>query len=253
MTTEYTGTGDPAKSLELLWGTKNPPSRGPRPALTVERIVAAAIEVAGAEGWQALSMRRVADALGVGTMTLYRYVPGKGELLDLMMDAAFGELDRRPHEGTWRERLDRVARANWELCHRHPWLLNISMSRPVLGPNVLAKYDHELGAVDGLGLSEMDMDAILTLVLSFAAGAARVSVEQSQAPQRTGMTDEQWWNAHAPILERLYKADEYPLAQRVGTVVGEAMQAAYDAGHAFEFGLARVLDGIEVYIEDAAG
>src|SRR5207253_2790191 len=112
MTTEYTGRGDPAKSLELLWGLRSRPTRGPKPALTIEQIVAAAVGIADTEGLVAMSMRRVADELGVGAMTLYRYVPGKAELLDVMLDSVYGEMSRREVDGDWRAKLDAVAREN---------------------------------------------------------------------------------------------------------------------------------------------
>src|ERR671915_993295 len=110
--TEYTGRGDPARSMALLWGIQKPPTRGPKPGLQVERIVEAAIRVADAEGLAALSMRRVAGELGVGTMSLYTYVPGKAELLDVMLDTVLAE-QARPDEaaGGWRAGLERRAGA----------------------------------------------------------------------------------------------------------------------------------------------
>ena len=113
---EYSGRGDPARSLELLWGARRTPTRGPKPGLSVERIVYAAIELADAEGLAALSMRRVAERLGVGTMSLYTYVPGKAELLDVMVDTVYGELSTQDgDEADWRARVEQVARANWAL------------------------------------------------------------------------------------------------------------------------------------------
>lgn len=88
MATIQTGGGDPARSMALLWGTEAPPrTRGRKPGLTVGGIATAAIELADTEGLEALSMRRVAQRLGVGTMSLYTYVPGKAELVDVMLDA----------------------------------------------------------------------------------------------------------------------------------------------------------------------
>src|SRR4051812_40613538 len=92
--TEYSGGGNPTLSMQLLWGTREAPTRGPKPGLDLGRIVTAAIEVADGSGLAALSMRKVAEQLGVGTMSLYRYVPGKAELLDLMLDAAYAEMLR---------------------------------------------------------------------------------------------------------------------------------------------------------------
>src|SRR5690606_20875133 len=116
VTVEYSGKGDPARSLALLWRTSERVSRKGKPDLSVDRIVRAAIEVADTEGLQARSMRRVAERLGVGTMSLYTYVPGNPELLDVMLDTVYGET-ARPEDvpGGWRARLELIARENWAL------------------------------------------------------------------------------------------------------------------------------------------
>ncbi|MFG3441716.1 TetR/AcrR family transcriptional regulator [Nonomuraea sp. NPDC047897] len=261
MTMEYSGKGDPARSLALLWRTSERASRKGKPDLSVDRIVRAAIEVADAEGLHGLSMRRVAERLGVGTMSLYTYVPGKPELLDVMLDTvygtvydtAYGETLPEDMPGGWRERLTHIARANWALYRRHPWLLQVATSRPVLGPNVTAKYDHELRAIDGIGLTDVEMDQVITLVTGFVHGTARGAVEASQAESQTGMSDEQWWAAHAPFLGRIGDAARYPTAARVGQAAGEALGAAYSAEHTFEFGLECLLDGIEALINRRTG
>ena len=247
MTTEYSGAGDPRRSLELLWGVREPPKRGPKPRLTAEKIVRTAIELADADGLEALSMRRIAVELGVAPMSIYTYVPGKAELIDVMVDRAFGELTP-PRHGSWRERLDHIARENWALYHRHPWLLQITMTRPPMGPNTIEKYEFELRAVDGLGLTDLEMDAVVALVTGFAESAARTSVNAAEAERRTGMTDEEWWEACAPFLDRFVNEEDYPLGTRVGTAAGQEYHASVAPARAFEFGLVRVLDGIEVLI-----
>lgn len=240
------GGGDPTRTLSVLWRTNSPNARKD---LGVDRIVAVAVALADAEGLDALSMRRVADKLGVGTMSLYTYVPGKAELVDVMVDTVHGETarpDRVP--GGWRGRLTQVARENWALHLRHPWLLQVATNRAVLGPNVVAKYDYELGAVDGIGLTDVEMDAVLGLVLGHVQASARLAVEAAQVEQRTGLTDEQWWRAAAPFLARVFDPERYPTAARVGAAAGEEHGSAYSGEHAFEFGLERVLDGIEALV-----
>ncbi|PZG05771.1 TetR/AcrR family transcriptional regulator [Micromonospora craterilacus] len=254
MSTEYSGTGDPARSLALLWRTRERASRKGRPDLTVDRIVRAAVDLADTEGLAALSMRRVAQTLGVGTMSLYTHVPGKGELLDVMVDTVHGELaPAEPPPGGWRARLEHVARTRWQLHLRHPWLLQVATTRPALGPHVIASYEHELRAVDGIGLTDLEMDAVVTLVTGYVHGAVRTAVEAAQAAGRTGLTEQQWWQAHAPYLEKALDARRFPLAARVGSAAGQQYQGATDPAHAFEFGLARILDGIEVLIRDRPG
>lgn len=245
--TEYSGGGDPKRSLELLWGVRERPKRGPKPRLTPEEIVRTAVELADADGLEALSMRRIADELGVSAMSIYTYVPGKAELIDVMVDRAFGELTP-PEQDTWRARLEHIARDNWALFHRHPWLLRVTLARPPMGPHMLAKYEYELRAVEGLGLTDVEMDSVVALVTGFAESAARVSVNAAEAERRSGISDVQWWEATAPLLDELIDEADYPLGTRVGTAAGQEYNAAIAPRRAFEFGLARVLDGIEVLI-----
>ena len=124
-------------------------------------------------------------------MSLYTYVPGKAELLDLMLDQAVAGANEHG-EGAWRERLERIAHENWWRYHRHPWLLEITMVRPVLGPNVIARYDHELAAVDGIGLTDVEMDAVVSLLAGHVEGAARRALEAGprrakHGPERRGV------------------------------------------------------------------
>jgi Tetracyclin repressor-like, C-terminal domain len=187
-------------------------------------------------------------------MSLYTYVPGKAELIDVMLDTIAAETARPGDaDGDWREKLELIARENWALQLRHRWTAQVVINRAVLGPNVIAKYDAELSALTGLGLTDLEMDAILSLVLGYVRGAAREAVAAAQAEQRTGMSDDQWWALHAPLLGRVLDPTRFPLGARVGTAVGEAYGAAYDPHELFEFGLQRVLDGIEVFVAADGG
>ena len=256
MATEFTGTGDPARSMALLWRTAGPPGarRGPKSALDVDRIVAAAVRLADAEGLPAVSMRRVAGELGVGAMTLYSHVPGKGELVDLMLDAVLGELyadEQVVTSGAWRTRLRTMARANWDFFLRHPWALHVATGRPPLGPGLMRKYELELRAVDGLGLPEVQMDLLVTLVNGFVRGTVSGVQEKADAERVTGISENQWWAATEPYVAQVFDAQRYPTAARVGPIAGEEL-GAYDPDRSFEFGLERLLDGIGVLILDAS-
>jgi AcrR family transcriptional regulator len=260
MSTDYSGGGDPARSLALLWGATKPPSRGPKAGLTVERIVRTAIELADAEGLAALSMRRVAERLGVGTMSLYTYVPAKAELLDLMLDRVMAETvpesdpsDATPDPSAWRPRLEAVAHGNRDLYLRHPWVLRVATSRPTLGPGATGKYEHELRAVDGIGLSDVEMDAVVALVGGFVRGAVRGAVDAAEVERESGLTELQWWEACAPLLEQVLDPARFPVATRVGAAAGEQHQSANSADHGFAFGLERVLDGIDVLVRSRTG
>ncbi|HCT81701.1 MAG TPA: TetR family transcriptional regulator [Micromonosporaceae bacterium] len=253
MTTEYTGTGDPARSMALLWGIQDKPKRGPKPKLTVEQIARAAIELADAEGLEAVSMRRLAERLGgVTAMSLYTYIPGKGELLDLMLDTVLGEMTAPIEGDDWRYRLEQVARQGRDHYLRHPWLLQIAIARPVLGPNLIARYDRDLTAIEGLGLSDIEMDLIITMVGNYVHGAARGAIDAAQAEKHTGMTDDQWWEAHSPLLEKVWDGKSYPVATRVGETAGQEYGAG-DPERSFEFGLQRLLDGVSALIAEDPG
>ena len=240
---EESGRGDPERTLELLWGTREPAARGPKPGLTIEQIVKAAIALADADGLDALSMRRLAGELGVGTMSLYRYVPGKAELLDLMLDALNREI-AAPDAGKagWRALLEHYAREGWALFQRHPWAAT-AQTRPVLGPNTLDSYEAVLTAAAGTGLELGDVLNAAELVSGYVDGAARRLAEAAETQRRTGVTNEQWWAARESMWERYFDVERYPMI----TAMWEA--GAFDArADAFEFGLQRVLDGIEAHI-----
>jgi len=240
-----------ARTLELLWGiAAGGPRRGPRPGLTVAEVVRTAIAIADGDGLEALTIRRVAAALAVRPMTLYTYVPGKAELLDLMLDAVYREMPRADWPGDgWRERLTAVAHDNRALFAAHPWAAAISSSRPPLGPGLMAKYEHELAALASAGLDDVQTDAALTFVLDFVRSSALAARDAQAAQRASGMTDEQWWEEHAPLLARVFDPDAYPTAARVGAAAGAAQGGAYSPDRAWEFGLERVLDGLGVLIE----
>ncbi|MFE3170033.1 TetR/AcrR family transcriptional regulator [Amycolatopsis sp. NPDC059090] len=244
-----TSAGDPVRTLELLWDARPHSGLGRKPELSLDRVVSAAIELADADGLDNLSMRRVADRLGVGTMSLYRYVPGKTEMLDIMVDRVSAEIRYDDGgRGRWRARLEQVARANRALFERHPWLLPLFPRRPPLGPGVIAKYNAELGAVAEIGLTDVEMDSVLTLVLEYVHGATANLVERRKFAAHAEHGDDQWWSTLAPRLERLLDPRRYALAIRVGTAATTHYNGVHDAEHAFEFGLQRVIDGIESFV-----
>ncbi|MGA2831067.1 MAG: TetR/AcrR family transcriptional regulator [Streptosporangiaceae bacterium] len=252
MPTERSSAGDPARTLQLLWREPGPADsrRGPRQGLSVEQVAAAAIALADTDGLGSVTMRAVARALGVVPMSLYTYVPGKAELLDLMLDTVYLQMPRGDLSGIpWRERLAAVAQENRDLFTLHPWIAGVSTSRPPLGPGLMAKYEHELQALAGLGLDDVEMDAALTFLLGFVQAAARSAAEAAAARQDSAMSEEQWWAANAPLLTRVFDQAKYPTASRVGAAAGAAHGAAYDPDHAYTFGLQRVLDGLGALID----
>lgn len=242
---------DPALTVRLLWRRADEPARrGPRRQLDLDTVVAAGTALADAGGVAAVTMRRVAAALGVAAMTLYSYVPDKAVLLQLMLDQALADQPRPDTaDRTWRERVAVVAAGHRQLYLRHAWAAELSPARPPPGPGVLAAYDYELAAFDGLGLSDVDRDAALTFVRTFAAGNARDTLAVRAEQRTSARSDAQWWAAVGPVLAEVVDPERFPLAVRVGEAAGEAQGTAYDAEQAYRFGLERVLDGLAAIIE----
>ncbi|MER5862028.1 TetR/AcrR family transcriptional regulator [Kitasatospora sp. NPDC002040] len=256
MAKDRSSAGDPSRTLALLWRESDGrpgAGRGPRPGLTVDAVVQAALELADADGLDAVSMRRIAQQLGVTPMTLYTYVPGKAELLDLMLDTLFLRMPRPVDPAApWRERVTAVAESNRVLQLAHPWVAALPATRPPLGPGLIAKYDHELGAFDGLGLTDLDIDAALTHLLAFVRSTGRTALEARAAERDSAMSDDDWWEVNGPLLARVFDPERHPLATRIGAAAGEAHRSAYSADHAYGFGLRCVLDGFAALIAERA-
>lgn len=244
-TTEHSGSGDISRSLELLWGLGDRPSRGPKPGLTLDRIVTTAVAVADSDGLGALSMRRVATDLGVGTMSLYRYVPGKAELLDLMLDkvSAFdAEAHPDPAAG-WRPALEALARDDWRRHQRHPWLLQVDQGRPLLGPNALDSLEYTLRALAGTGLTDREKVRVMVSLGGFVIGTARTELNSALAEKRTGISNADFWQAQEPVLSKAMLSGRYPALAGLDedTFTG-------DDPPVFELGLTALLDGFAALI-----
>ena len=240
--------GDPARTLALLWRHRAPPARGPKPSLRIDAVVDVAIRMADADGIDAVTMRALAAELEVTPMALYRYVPGRAELVDVMLDTVYARITRRRSAAGWRERVVALAHENRTLYEKHPWVPSIATGRPILGPGAIAKYDHELGAFEGTGLSDVEMDAALTLVLGFVESCCRAAADARAIERETMMSDREWWQANEGLLTRMLEPSRYPRAARVGAAVGAAQGTAFDPQRAFSFGLVRILDGLEMLV-----
>lgn len=236
------------RTLGLLWRrTLGAPqgSRGPKQRFSVDEVIRAGIDVADEEGLPAFSMRKVADRLGLKLMSIYTYVPGRSELIGLMVDEVTGERELPALEGTLRERLTGIARQMWDQYHRHPWLLQVEESRPWIGPHNSGLYEWQLAAIDGAGFTDLEMDQVVTVLSNYTAGSARASVLARRTAEQSGITDAEWWEVSAPILDRVMTPGAYPVSGRVGTAAGEEYNAVGDPERAFRFGLDCMLDGLE--------
>lgn len=248
---DRSSAGDPARTLALLWrDASSVPGRGPRRTTDVDAVVDASIALADTEGLTALTMRRVAERVGIPAMSVYTYVPGKAELLDLMLDAVYARMTRTSTEGRpWRERLTVVAQENRTLFAEHPWAAAVSTLRPPLGPGQIGKYEHELAALDDCGLDDVKADDCLTHLLSFVRACARDAIDAETAQRASAMDDARWWASAGPLLARVLDPDTYPRATRIGSAAGAAHGSAHDPDHAYRFGLERLLDGLVPLID----
>lgn len=239
---------DLMRSIYLLWGHHPAPGRS---GLTVTTIVRAGIEVADAGGLEALSMRKVADHIGAGTMSLYAHVPSKDDLTALMIDTVYAELydndvDAATNKGDWRSAMTFVAERNWDLYTRHQWLLDLRSARPTLGPNAMRKFETELRPLEGIGLSDIAMDSALNLILSHVETTCRAGRRATHTQDDSHMSDAQWWGIVAPVLDQVIDDDTLVSSSRVGMSVGAKFNSgSADSTYALKFGLDTILDGIQ--------
>ena len=251
----FAGQGDPARSMALLWRT--PGARtgpGPKPGLSVDAIVTAAIAVADTDGLAGLSMRAVAERLGVTAMALYTYVPGKNELVDLMYDGAHAELPRRYDLGQgWREAVTSWASDLVRCYVRHPWALQVSFARPVLGPNEQAVVEALARVLRPTGLPVAVARRVVSLLFYVVRGTAQTVAESRLAAAAGGASEQAWWSGRVAALRQVAPdfAQRFPdsawlagasAAHRQGDPIPYLEREAMEA---FTVGLTVLLDGIQ--------
>jgi AcrR family transcriptional regulator len=229
-------------SLAAAWGRRERPSRGPRPGLSLDRIVDAGVRVAQAEGLAAVSMARVAQELGASTMSLYRYVASKDELLTLMVDAAVGPPPPADPDEDWRAGLARWTWSYHARLSEHPWGVRVPITGPPTTPNQVAWMERALWAMRDSGLSEEEKASVLLLLSGYVRNEATLTAELTA----TGFISDEAMMGYTRLLRTLTNPAEFP-----------ALYALLDAGvldradppeKEFGFGLERILDGIEAHI-----
>lgn len=236
----------------VVEGARQPqPPRNPRDAeLSREVIVRAATAIADQEGLPGLSMRRVASDLGVATMSLYRHVGGKDELLLLMADAAFGDAFPTEPPPGWRAQLEVAARLQWSAYRQHPWLPHVlSVTRPQALPNLIGHSEWALRAVSGLGLDASTMLYVLITVFNHVRGTAMNLEAEAQAEQDTGLDGDQWIETQTAAMAEIIAKGDVPTFAAVTTM--DEFDLDLDA--LFEFGLRRLLDGLGVFFAATPG
>ncbi|HZG02703.1 MAG TPA: TetR/AcrR family transcriptional regulator [Streptomyces sp.] len=241
------GTGLPP-GVETAWGLRERPGKGPKPGLSVTRIVDAAVGLANAEGLPAVSMSRVASALGVSTMSLYRYVSSKEELLVLMQEAAYGLPPEgpEPEEEGWRAALAHWARTQRDVLYRNLWMLRVPIATPPTTPRALAWMERGLACLRGTGLTEGEKLQVILLVSGFVRNEATLAADLEAASRASGRSVEETMAAYAGLLARLADPQRFP---EIGAVLKSgALSEEGTPDEEFVFGLERLLDGIEVLV-----
>ncbi len=238
------GTDGPALTgAQRAWALESRPSTTPRRGLSVGRIVEAGIELAAHDGVGGLSMAAVAARLGAGTMSLYRHVASRGELLALMVDRALGAPVARPAGLAWRAALSGWAADLRAVYRRHPWVLQVPISGPPVLPHDVEHLESALQALAGTGLSEHDKLSAVLLVSGFVRNEA--TLRESVAPSAAGPV----MASYGATLAALVDLTRFPALQRAldsGALGGD------DLDGEFRFGLDRLLDGLDVLVRAAA-
>lgn len=237
------------------WGRRDRPAKGPRPELSVERIVDAAVAVAEADGLAAVSMHRVATELGASTMSLYRHLASKDELLQLMVDAAYGPPPPVPLDRGWRPALEAWARNMRAVLGRRPWTLRVPTTGPPTTPHSVAWMEQGLACVADTPLAQWERAATILAVSGYVRSDATLRADVDAAARDAGTsadaTFERWATGLATLLDpgrfphllALLQADE-PAAPADAHAAGPG----HEGDAEFTFGLDRLLDGIAAHL-----
>lgn len=232
--------------LQLLWG-RDEPRRGPKPRHTIGDIAEAAVRVADAHGLAGVSMSVVADAVGLTTMALYRYVDSKTDLYVAMVDAAYGPPPRRKPSGDWRKQLEAWGSVNRAALNRHPWIVQIPVVEPPLAPNQLAWMERGISSFAGTALTEQQKLSSLLLVEVYVRGQVLLSSQLGDALERDAVSDREADLRYVRRLARLIDEEHFP-SVHAALLSGSLADDGEFAEEEFRFGLETVLDGIAVRV-----
>lgn len=212
------------------------PSIKRRPPLSRERVLKAAFDRTDKEGVEALSMRKLAQELGVEAMSLYRHVRNKGDIVDGMIDLVFGEIGLPPRDLNWKMAMRQRAISAREAMVRHPWAVGLMESRSTPGPATLQHHDAVIGCLREAGFSIAMAAHAYSVLDSYLYGFA---LQQASLPFKT--SDEAVEVADS--IRREFPADAYPHLTEL--TVQHVLQPGYDYADEFEFGLDLILDALE--------
>ncbi len=239
--------------LDLLWGRREPGRRGPKPGLSIDAIVSTAIELADVEGLEAVSMARVSQALGFTTMSLYRYVNSKDELLALMWNASAQGAEELVIEGDgWREKLRRWALLQRDVLDRHPWITQMPMAAPPLAPNSLTFVERGLETLDDTGLDDADKLRVIGLLSSYTLSEARMAHDAARATAEATAAGQPSATSFEGLVRQLIDESGYPRLHRIAWAaeIGDSPSGSEERDE-FAFGIECILDGVQALIARA--
>ena len=243
---------DPAlrRRSELLWEDRSRPTRGPKPTLTPEDVVQAAIEIADEEGLAALTMQSVTAKLGYTTMAIYRYFPSKEALYDAIVDAGMGlpPASTEPR-GDWRTDLTRWAHAKRAMLCARPWVAELPFVAAPHGPNWLSWLEAAADALSRADLDAADIGQMISVIDGYTRGASDTAISLARARAR-GTSEAEWAAAVGADLGRAIGDPRFPHFAALLTAPSPGQPRTME--ESFDFGLQRVLDGIELYVKSAA-
>ncbi len=234
--------GPDASLPPSIWELPEHGERGPKARYSRDAIAAAAVALADAEGLDAVTMRRMAAELGLGTMSLYNYVPTKDHLVQLMIDQVGGEYHfpaGSPRDA--RQAIVTLARQGRDITQRHPWLPRVVISRPpLMGPAALRYVDYFLGLLSGTDLDTAAKMELLGLVNGFAISYGGMQATLAEERARTGVTAEQQAAAQVSQLVAAVTSGRYP---NLATALGGPASPPRDADQVFDSCISRLIDG----------
>ena len=240
---------DLRRRSQLLWENRTEPTRGPKRGVTPDDVVQVAVEIADDEGLSAVTMNAVATRLGFTTMAIYRYFPNKEALLDAVVDAGMGSPPQPTvPRGDWRSEVAQWARAKRAMLCARPWLAELPFVAAPHGPNWLGWLEALLEPLSRTGLSSADLGEMISIVDGYTRGASDTAISLARAQSR-GISVEEWAAAVGADLGRAIGDPRFPKFAALLTTPSDGRPRSMD--ESFDFGVARVLDGIELYVRAA--
>jgi AcrR family transcriptional regulator len=234
-------------TIGAAWGLREQPRKGPKPGLTLQRIVGAAVRVADTEGLDAVSMSRVAAEVGAAPMSLYRHMSAKEELIRHMVDAAWGPAPDRVSGEDWRAGLSRWAWGMRAAARKHRWVVRIPLNSLPIMPNDVAWFENALACMAGTGLSEARKASVIMLLAGYVRNLATSEADIEAAMRASGQSPTAWMSSYANLLRELTDPQRFPALTTF--IDAGVFDMADEPDDEFIFGLGRILDGIEVLIK----